>query len=242
MEKMWPLRRLSVWDEATRRGAVRLLGGGGMAALLGRFAAGAEAKKNHKKNKKKKKKATCNTSGGQFATQFSLSRSQAATAGNCLAAASGTVKIFQLGFAERMEVSLTGLPANTEFDLFVIQVPNAPFGVSWYQGDLTTDSKGNATECFVGRFNVETFVVSPGVAAPPQVHTSPPFPDAVAGITTAPIHTFHIGVWFNSTTDAANAGCPNTATPFNGDHTAGIQALASNTFPDDQGPLRGIGS
>src|SRR4051794_4954631 len=134
LERMWPLGRLSVWDEATRRGAVRLLGGGGMAALLSRFAADAEAKNKHKKNKKKKKKATCNTSGGQFATQFSLSRSQAATGAGCLAAASGTVKIFKLGFAERMEVSITGLPPNTEFDLFVIQVPNAPFGTSWYQG------------------------------------------------------------------------------------------------------------
>ena len=55
-----------------------------------------------------------------------------------------------------------------------------------------------------------------------------------------PVHTFHIGVWFNSPTDAANAGCPNTQTPFNGDHTAGIQILATNTFADDNGPLRQI--
>ena len=231
---MWPLGRLSVWDEATRRGAVRLLGGGGMAALLSRFAVDAEAKKKHKK--KKKKKPTCNLVGGSLALTFSLSRSQAAAGAGCIAQASGTVRIFQLGFAERMEVSLTGLPANTEFDLFIIQVPNAPFGVSWYQGDLTTDSNGNATECFVGRFNIETFVVSPGSAPPPQVHAG----DAAVGIATLPIHTFHVGVWFNSPTDAANAGCPNTVTPFNGDHTAGIQALATNTFGDDQGPLRQI--
>jgi hypothetical protein len=240
MDKRWPLGTMSVWDEATRRGAVRLLGGGGMAALLSRFAGDAEAKKKHKK--KKKKPPTCNLGGGQFATQFTLSQSKAAAGAGCLAQASGTVKIFRLGFAERMEVTITGLPPNTEFDLFVIQVPNAPFGVAWYQGDLTTDSKGTATECFVGIFNEETFVVSPGAVVPPQVHTSPPFPDALVGVTTNPIHTFHIGVWFDSATDAANAGCPNTVTPFNGDHTAGIQILATNSFADDNGPLRGIPS
>lgn len=42
----------------------------------------------------------------------------------------GTVKIFELGFAERMEISVAGLPANTEFDVFVIQAPDAPFGLS----------------------------------------------------------------------------------------------------------------
>jgi len=230
---------MSVRDESTRRGAVRLLGGGGMAALMSRFAVDVEAKHKHKK-KKKKKPETCSLSGGQFATQFALSRSQAAVNGNCLASASGTVKVFKLGFAERMEVTITGLPPNTNFDLFIIQVPNAPFGASWYQGDLTTDSKGTITECFVGRFNVETFIVSPGSVVPPQVHTGGMFPDATVGITTAPIHTFHVGVWFNSPTDAANAGCPNTQTPFNGDHTAGIQILATNTFADDNGPFEGF--
>jgi hypothetical protein len=37
---------------------------------------------------------------------------------------------------------------------------------------------------------------------------------------------------------AAAAGCPSTVTPFNGDHTAGIQVLSTRNFDDDQGPLR----
>jgi hypothetical protein len=65
-----------------------------------------------------------------------------------------------------------------------------------------------------------------------------PFPDAAENPATNPVHTFHLGLWFNSPDDAAAAGCPDDVTPFNGDHTAGIQALSTRNFPDDQGPLR----
>jgi hypothetical protein len=34
------------------------------------------------------------------------------------------------------------------------------------------------------------------------------------------------------------AGCSDTVTPFNGDHTAGIQVLSTRNFADDMGPLR----
>jgi hypothetical protein len=57
---------------------------------------------------------------------------------------------------------------------------------------------------------------------------------------TAPIHTYHVGLWFGSATAAANAGCPAGVTPFNGDHTAGIQALSTRNFPDGSGPLKNI--
>jgi hypothetical protein len=46
----------------------------------------------------------------------------------------------------------------------------------------------------------------------------------------------HLGLWFNSPQDAAAAGCPNGVTPFNGDHTAGIQILSTRNFVDI-GPL-----
>ena len=41
-----------------------------------------------------------------------------------------------------MKVTVWGLPPNTDFDFFVIQVPNAPFGLSWYQGDIETNKDG----------------------------------------------------------------------------------------------------
>jgi hypothetical protein len=92
----------------------------------------------------------------------------------------------------------------------------------------------------VGRFSIETFIVAPGSAPAPVVHDTPPFPDASSNTATAPVHTFHLGLWFNSSVDAAAAGCPGAPTPFNGDHNAGAQALSTRNFPDDHGPLRDL--
>jgi hypothetical protein len=48
--------------------------------------------------------------------------------------AQGRVRIESVGPVEIMNVTVWGLPPNTDFDFFVIQVPRAPFGLSWYQG------------------------------------------------------------------------------------------------------------
>ncbi len=132
---------------------------------------------------------------------------------------------------------MKGLLPNTDFDVFVIQVPEFPFGLSWYQGDLRTNKYGAGRMIFVGKFNIETFIVAPDSASAPQVHTDSPFPDDYENPSTGPIHTYHLGVWFNSAEDAGSAGCPDIATPFNGEHDAGIQVLNTANFPDDQGPL-----
>lgn len=97
----------------------------------------------------------------------------------CLPNARGEVSIDAGESAELMSVKVEGLPANTAFDVFVIQVPNLPFGLSWYQGDLTTNAKGKGKARFVGRFNIETFIVAPNVAPAPVVHETP-IPDADA--------------------------------------------------------------
>jgi hypothetical protein len=120
----------------------------------------------------------------------------------------------------------------------VIQIPNTPFGLSWYQGDMDSNDAGVARGVFVGRFNIETFIVAPNTAPAPVVHDQQPFPDANTNPPTLPVHTFHLGLWFNSPEDAADAGCPDAVTPFNGDHTAGIQILSTRNFADDMGPLR----
>src|SRR5215470_10607297 len=166
--------------------------------------------------------------------EFDMVRSSAATNGNCLHDVSARVKIESKGPVEHMDVHVSGLPANTDFDFFVIQVPNAPFGLAWYQGDIETNHEGKGHQKFIGRFNIETFIVAQPA---PFVHNGP-FPDAVLNPATEPIHTFHLGLWFNSPTDAANAGCPNTVTRFNGDHNAGIQVLSTKNFPDLEGPLK----
>jgi hypothetical protein len=137
-----------------------------------------------------------------------------------------------------MDVVAWGLPPNTEFDFFVIQVPDAPFGLSWYQGDFETNREGFGFARFVGRFSVETFAVAPNVAPAPVVHDDAPNADAPQNPAFNPIHTYHLGMWFNSPADAKKAGLPDTVTPFNGDHNAGSQVLSTRGFPADAGPLR----
>jgi hypothetical protein len=176
--------------------------------------------------------------------QFPMVESPGAKAAGCLLKAGGTVTDHTFGAFENLEVVVHDLPPNTEFDLFSIEVPNAPFGLAWYIGDIVTDATGTGVGNFVGRFNVETFVISPGVPKTPpgigatDVFPSPPafVPEATVGIKTNPVQLYHLGLWFNSEDDAEKAGCPGTHTPFNGEHNAGIQILNTATFPD-AGPL-----
>jgi hypothetical protein len=178
------------------------------------------------------------TSADAAGTQnrFAMQRSPGIVTAGCLPNAKAKVTIHSEGPVEVMDVKASGLPASTEFDLFVIQVPNAPFGVSWYQGDMETNATGVATGSFVGRFNRETFAVAPGTAPAPRVHSTPTA-DATSNPPFAPVHTFHVGLWFNSPADAVKAGCPGATTPFNGDHNAGVQVLNTAQFPTLAGPI-----
>ncbi len=132
-----------------------------------------------------------------------------------------------------MTVNVSGLPPNTDFDFFVIQQPNAPFGMAWYQSDIETDAYGNGTVKVIGRFSSETFIVAPGSVPAPQTQPG----DATTNPATGPIQTYHLGLWFNSPADAAAAGCAATVTPFNGEHNAGIQVLNTSNFDNLAGPL-----
>ena len=167
--------------------------------------------------------------------KFDLIRSGALPSG-VLTNAHGRVKIEPVGPVEIMDVKVWGLPPNTNFDFFVIQVPKAPFGLAWYQGDIVTNSNGVGYGRFVGRFNIETFIVAPGVALAPLVFNDQPFPDAAQNPATNPVQLYHLGLWFNSPTDGAKAGAPGT-TPFNGEGDAGVQVLNTGEFPDLAGPL-----
>jgi hypothetical protein len=152
---------------------------------------------------------------------------------SCAPYAQARVEIKTLGFAEQMTITASGLPPRTEFDAFVIQVPNFPFGISWYIGDLETNGRGVARKTFISRFSRETFAVAPGQAAAPKVHRA----DDVRNPAFKPIHTLHLGIWFNSPKDAKKAGCPDIVTPFNGNHDAGPQILSTRNFADNRGPL-----
>jgi hypothetical protein len=173
------------------------------------------------------------------AVRFPLVRSAAAVKANCLPNARGVVRVTPDSLNDLMEVAVAGLPPETDFDLFVTQLPNAPFGVAWYQSDLRTDDEGHGHVQVRGIFDVETFSLSlggpSGGADPTQNLSGPAVTDTNAVF--RPTHQYHLGLWFNSPDDAAKAGCPATVTPFNGEQHAGIQALSTRTFPDNQGPL-----
>jgi hypothetical protein len=166
--------------------------------------------------------ANAATSGPE-SFSFKLQASPGIT--SCLPHARGRVTITPGRLNDTMRVSVHGLPARTGFDLFVIQTPNKPFGVSWYQTDVNTGRHGNGTATVRGIFDKETFSVSPG------------------GTTTfAPTHQYHLGLWFNNPNTPFRLGCEPGAsspvvTPFNGEQHAGIQVLNTAEFPDNAGPL-----
>jgi len=164
-----------------------------------------------------------------------------AGASKCLPNAHGKVIDHTFGNVENLEVVITGLPPFTDFVIFNIEVPNAPFGLAWYNGDILTDATGTGVTNLVGRFNIGTFIVSQGVPAspPPNVFPKPPavLPEATVGVKTNPVQIYHLGVWFNDHNDAVKAGCPGTETPFTSNHDAGIQVLNTASFPDNAGPL-----
>ncbi len=144
---------------------------------------------------------------------------------SCLPHAGGRVTIIPGSQNDTMEVSVFGMPRNAGFDLFVIQQPLKPFGVSWYQTDVNADSHGFGHATVRGIFDAETFSVSPG-----------------GSTTFAPTHQFHLGLWFNDPNLPFSLGCEPGApkpivTPFNGEQNAGIQVLNTSEFPDNAGPL-----
>jgi hypothetical protein len=162
---------------------------------------------------------------------------------NCVPDAQGRASIEEEGPVEVLRVRVEGLPPKTDFDFFVIQVPNKPFGMAWYQGDIETNKNGVGHGAFIGRFSIETFVVAQDSAPAPTTFDNA-FPSASMNLPSSsdkpvgePIQMYHLGLWFNSPDDAANAGCPSTVTPFNGEHDAGVQVLNTSNFPDLEGPL-----
>ena len=138
------------------------------------------------------------------------------------------------GFTEKLVIKVSGFKPNTPLVLFAIQVPNAPFGIGWYEGDIAIGPKGSVKETFITRANIETFAVAVGQAPAPNTH---PGKDSTKNKAFKPVHTYHLGIWFDSVEAAVANGCPAVQTPFNGDHTAGPQVLNTGNFPNRKGPL-----
>ena len=121
-----------------------------------------------------------------------------------------------------MTLKATGLPANTGFDMFLVQ--NSPldsgtfsgFGDGWYQSDVQSNAYGNATVSVRGIFDKETFIEDPS---------------SNGGFT--PIHTFNVGFWFNSPSAEQQVcgGATPPTTPFNGEQDAGLLAVITQGEP-----------
>jgi hypothetical protein len=171
-------------------------------------------------------------------TSFKMLRSQTAVANDCLEGARAHVDVRTTATDQQvMDISVRHAPKNTEFELFVTQQPNNPFGVSWYQSDFDTNDQGYGEVRARGIFSEELFAVAPGSVRAPQVDDL----DAETNPAFAPVHTYHIGLWFGSPEEAAAAGCPATVTPFDGGgHEAGVQAFSTRNFGALHGPLRSI--
>jgi hypothetical protein len=109
----------------------------------------------------------------------------------------------------------SGLPANTSFTIFLIEVPGAPFGAAEYIGDLNTDKRGRAhaeLRLIVEEAFASTIVDGKRVRA----------------------ELNHVGMWFAD--PAADDFClgpgGGAVTPFDGDNEAGVQAFNSaNSLP-----------
>ena len=171
-------------------------------------------------------------------TSFRMVRSQSAINNDCLREdARARVEIRTVGgINQTMSFSATNMPKRTLFTIFVIQQPDAPFGLVWYQGDLRTDQYGKGKVTLKGIFSEETFAFAPGSVPAPQVDDQ----DAEENPAFDPVHPFHLGMWFASSAGAERAGCGAAVTPFDGDHEAGIQALSTRNFPNLEGPLSRI--
>jgi hypothetical protein len=170
-------------------------------------------------------------------TTFNMVRSETAMANDCLKGAKANVDVRTTATDQQiMDVTVNHAPKNTEFELFVTQQPNSPFGVSWYQADFTTNNQGQGEVRARGIFSEELFVFAPGVVKAPQVDNQ----DAEKNPAFDPVHTFHVGLWFGDPKDAKEAGCSGKVTQFDGDHEAGIQAFSTRNFPDLKGPLGNI--
>jgi hypothetical protein len=173
--------------------------------------------------------ANATSKSQQAAASFNFKLIASPGISSCLPNAGGSVTITKGSLNDTMTVSVSGLPANTGFDLFIIELPNKPFGVAWYQSDVQTNSAGTGSATVRGIFNVETFSVSLGDNQQPPVAF-------------VPTHQYHVGLWFNSPKVPFQLGCepgqPSPIiTPFNGIQHAGIQVLNTAEFPDNAGPL-----
>jgi hypothetical protein len=120
------------------------------------------------------------------------------------------------------DVNVTGGPANTAFTVFLLQIPDAPFGAAEYIGDVTTDGHGKGKAEF--KLIVEEAFSSTLVGKGKDQKR-------------VREELGHVGMWFADPEgdDFCFGAGKGPITPFDGDNEAGIQAF--NTAKLKAAPL-----
>jgi hypothetical protein len=108
---------------------------------------------------------------------------------------------------DRFTITARGMRPRTDFTVFLIEKPGAPFGAAEYIGDFTTNRRGRAT-------NTYNLIVEEAFAFNNETHTRTDLNS--------------VGVWFADPKD--DNGCLGAGSPvtgFDGDASAGVQMLNS---------------
>jgi hypothetical protein len=138
------------------------------------------------------------------------------TIAGCLNNASAVVTVLpkeETRGVDTLDMKAEGLPANTEFAVFLTELAESPFGAAQYIGDFTTNAAGR------GSLRVDTIV-------------NDAFSSTVVNGARVRKELNHIVMWF-ADPDADNfCFTPGTGpvTPFDGDGVAGSAALSSRNF------------
>jgi hypothetical protein len=120
----------------------------------------------------------------------------------------------EVGF-DTVTFDVSGLPANTSFTAFFIEVPASPFGAAEYFGDVDTDKYGKAHVQF-------------------KLIAEEAFASTLVGKDRVRKELNHMGMWFADPKDDDFCFGPGkgVVTPFDGDDEAGVQAFNSaNALP-----------
>jgi hypothetical protein len=137
---------------------------------------------------------------------------------NCFPDATARVKVFQTADQDGIDtftITAKHLRPNTEFAVFLTELPVAPFGAVQYLADFTTNANGKGS-VEVNAIIEEAF--SSQVVAGQRVRKE----------------LNHVVFWFADPVDAADCFAPANApiTPFDGDGVAGPAVLSSkNALP-----------
>jgi hypothetical protein len=155
---------------------------------------------------------------GQEPFRFDLTPASPAIA-NCLPNATARITVFPKADSrgvDTLDVKAEGLPANTDFVVFLTQNPAAgapPFGAAQYIADFTTNRAGK------GSVRVDAIILEA-------------FSSAVSNGVRSRAELNHVTIWFADPVgdDICFGPGGGPITPFDGDMQAGAAVLSSNDF------------